>query len=304
MNADIARSGAIAELHQVTKLYGAVRAVDNLSLDVRRGEVLSLLGPNGAGKTTSINLLLGLTRPTSGSARLFGLSPNDLEARRQVGAMLQSATLENRVRVAECVAHYAGYYRRPIPVGEALKLAGIADLASRPVTKLSGGQKQRLMFALALCGNPPLLFLDEPTAGLDVDARRALWTTLRELAGEGRTIVLTTHYLEEADALADRIVVMNHGRVIADGTPAHIKSRAALKRIRCITRLSADIIAALPGVQSAQVDGGRLDIATAHPEAVLRELLWQDPELSDLEVIGARLEDAFVELTRDHEEAA
>lgn len=297
-------STVIAALRDVRKQYGAVTAVDNLDLDVHAGQILALLGPNGAGKTTSINLLLGLARPTRGSAQLFGYMPNDLRARRRIGAMLQSSVLESRVRVGECIAHYAGYYAHPMPVGQALELAGIGDLTRRPVTKLSGGQKQRLMFALALCGNPPLLFLDEPTAGMDVEARRALWTALRTLAAEGRTIVLTTHYLEEADALADRIVVMNHGRLIADGSPAEIKSRAALKRIRCITQLSLDAVAALPGVQSVQADGPRLDIAVASPEQVLRELLRQDLELADLEVTGARLEDAFVELTRNEEKAA
>ncbi|HET8552126.1 MAG TPA: ABC transporter ATP-binding protein [Gammaproteobacteria bacterium] len=294
----------VAELDNVTKRYGAVTAVDNLNLEIRAGEILSLLGPNGAGKTTSINLLLGLVQPSAGSATLFGLPPSDLNARRRIGAMLQSSVLESHVRVAECVAQYAGYYPQPMSVITALRHAGIEDLAKRSVTKLSGGQKQRLMFALALCGNPPLLFLDEPTAGLDVEARRALWTALRTLAADGRTIVLTTHYLEEADALADRIAVMNRGRVVAEGTPTEIKSRVALRRIRCVTELDGNIIAALPDVHSVQADGSRLEIATARPEQVLRELLWQDPSLSELEVSGARLEDAFLELTREEEKAA
>ncbi|HET7569333.1 MAG TPA: ABC transporter ATP-binding protein, partial [Gammaproteobacteria bacterium] len=233
------RSGdVIAELHKVTKRYGKVTAVDDIALSVRCGEVLALLGPNGAGKTTSINMLLGLVRPTAGEVRLFGRPPRELAARRRVGAMLQEARFDGRVRVSECLALYAGYYPAPLAVDTALRLAGIGDLAKRPITKLSGGQKQRLMFALALVGNPELLFLDEPTAGLDVEGRRAVWTALRELIGAGRTIVLTTHYLEEADALADRIVVVNHGRVIAEGSPAEIKARAALVRIRCSTHLS------------------------------------------------------------------
>ncbi|MDN5865693.1 MAG: ABC transporter ATP-binding protein [Gammaproteobacteria bacterium] len=295
---DTQRVGTVAELENVTKRYGNVTAVDGLSLAVRAGEVLSLLGPNGAGKTTSINLLLGLAQPGSGKARLFGRAPNDLAARRRIGVMLQSTILEGRVRVAEYVGHYARYYPSPTATREALELAGIEDLARQPVAKLSGGQKQRLMFALALCGNPELLFLDEPTAGLDVEARRALWSTLRALAEDGRTIVLTTHYLEEADALADRIVVINRGRVIAEGSPAEIKSRAALKRIRCKTRLAAEAIAALAQVHSAHKDGALTEISTLQPEAVLRELLQQDPALAELEVSGARLEDAFLELTR------
>ncbi|HET7588173.1 MAG TPA: ABC transporter ATP-binding protein [Gammaproteobacteria bacterium] len=294
----------VAKLQNITKRYGAVTAVDDLTLEIQPGEILSLLGPNGAGKTTTINLLLGLARPTSGSATLFGIAPNDLNARRRVGAMLQSSVLESRARVAECVAQYAGYYPRPMRVAEALQHAGIQALAQRPVAKLSGGQRQRLMFALALCGNPEFLFLDEPTAGLDVEARRALWSALRTLAADGRTIVLTTHYLEEADALADRVVVLNRGRVIAEGAPAAIKSRVALRRIRCVTRVKAESVGQLPDVQSVVSDGSRLDIATARPESVLRELLWQDPALSDLEVTGARLEDAFMALTREQEKAA
>ncbi|HET7370061.1 MAG TPA: ABC transporter ATP-binding protein [Gammaproteobacteria bacterium] len=294
----------IAELRDATKRYGQLTAVDRLNLKVHSGEILSLLGPNGAGKTTSINLLLGLARPTSGNAALFGMAPNDLKARRRVGAMLQSSVLESRARVAECIAQYAGYYPRPMNVGEVLHHASIEVLANRPVAKLSGGQKQRLMFALALCGNPELLFLDEPTAGLDVEARRALWTALRALAADGRTIVFTTHYLEEADALADRIVVINGGQVVAEGKPADIKSRVALRRIRCVTELKADIVGRLPEVQSVSADGARLEITTAHPEQVLRELLWQDPTLRELEVTGARLEDAFVALTQEQEKAA
>jgi ABC-2 type transport system ATP-binding protein len=297
-------SNVIAELRGATKHYGKVTAVNQLDVAIRAGKILAVLGPNGAGKTTSINLLLGLSRPARGHARLFGLPPNDLNARRRIGVMLQDSVLESHLRVNECIAHYAGYYPGPMDVGAALELAGIKDLARRPVTTLSGGQKQRLMFALAVCGNPELLFLDEPTAGLDVQARRALWHALRQLAGDGRTIVLTTHYLEEADALADRVLVMNAGRAVAEGTPGKIKSRVALKRIRCTSRLDADGVAELPDVQSVHVDGSRFDIATLRPERVLRALLAQDPTLAELEVTGARLEDAFVELTRNEEQAA
>ncbi|MGH8226003.1 MAG: ABC transporter ATP-binding protein, partial [Gammaproteobacteria bacterium] len=182
----------IARLADASKRYGKVTAVDNISLDIRQGEVLALLGPNGAGKTTSVNLLLGLAQPSSGKAELFGRPPRDVAVRRRIGAMLQDARLDSHARVREVIALYAGYYPAPMSVRETLELAGIEALAQRPVTKLSGGQKQRLMFALALCGNPELLFLDEPTAGLDVEARRALWATLRALAEDGRTIVLST----------------------------------------------------------------------------------------------------------------
>lgn len=304
MSTAIEHGGLVAELRAASKRYGRVTAVDNLDLGVRAGEVLSLLGPNGAGKTTSINLLLGLARPNGGRATLFGRAPRSIESRRRIGVMLQSTVLGSRVRVDECVAHHAGYYPAPLAVREALELAGIEGLAQRTVTKLSGGQKQRLMFALALCGAPELLFLDEPTAGLDVEARRALWATLRTLAAGGRTIVLTTHYLEEADALADRIVVIDRGRAVAEGSPADIKARAALHCVRCTTRLGVEAVAALPDAHAVHRDGARLEIMTAHPERVLRDLLWQDPALGDLEVTGARLEDAFLQLTRTAEASA
>ncbi|MGH8273603.1 MAG: ABC transporter ATP-binding protein, partial [Gammaproteobacteria bacterium] len=266
----------IARLTSLTKRYGNVTAVDNISLDIRRGEILALLGPNGAGKTTSVNLLLGLAQPTTGKVELFGCAPREIAVRRRIGAMLQDARLDSHARVREVLALHAGYYSTPMSVREALELAGIEALAERSVTKLSGGQKQRLMFALALCGNPELLFLDEPTAGLDIEARRTLWSTLRALAEDGRTIVLTTHYLEEADALADRIVVVNRGRVVAEGSPDEIKNTVAQRRIRCVTRIAQAQVQALPGVTAVKRDGTRLEIAAAQPEAVVFALLKLD----------------------------
>ncbi|MGH8426897.1 MAG: ATP-binding cassette domain-containing protein [Gammaproteobacteria bacterium] len=290
----------IARLSDLTKRYGSVTAVDSISLDIRRGEILALLGPNGAGKTTSVNLLLGLAQPTTGKVELFGRTPREIGVRRRIGAMLQDAQLDSHARVHEVLTLHAGYYPDPMSAREALELAGIEALSQRPVTKLSGGQKQRLMFALALCGNPELLFLDEPTAGLDVEARRIVWATLRALAEDGRTIVLTTHYLEEADALADRIIVVNRGRIVAAGSPAEIKNTVAQRRIRCVTRLAPEQVLALPGVTAVKRDGTRLEIAAAKPEAVVFELLKRDAALHDLEVTGARLEEAFLALTEDH----
>ncbi|MGH8369814.1 MAG: ABC transporter ATP-binding protein, partial [Gammaproteobacteria bacterium] len=249
----------VARLETVTKRYGKVTAVDRLSLEVRRGEVLALLGPNGAGKTTSVNLLLGLAWPNSGHAELFGQSPKELSARRRIGTMLQDAQLGDHARVHEIIRLYSGYYLDPLPLAEVLQIAGLEGLEQRFATKLSGGQKQRLMFALAICGNPELLFLDEPTVGLDVEARRNFWVAIRRLKDQGRSIVLTTHYLEEADALADRIVVINGGRVIVEGSPADIKRTVAQRHIRCITRLNATQIHALPGVTSVRQNGKQLD---------------------------------------------
>lgn len=288
---------SIAALRNVSKRYGQVTAVDRLTLDIHRGEVLALLGPNGAGKTTSLNLLLGLAWPNSGSVELFGQSPKDVSARRRIGVMLQGAQLGGHARVHELLALYSGYYLHPMPLSETLHTAGLEGLENRPVLKLSGGQKQRLLFALALCGNPELLFLDEPTVGLDVEARHGFWASIRQLKEQGRGIVLTTHYIEEADALADRIVVINRGRVIAEGAPAEIKRTVAQRHIRCITKLNAAQIRMLPEVTSVNQDGERLDIVAARPENVLFEMLKLDPGLHDLEVAGAKLEEAFLALT-------
>lgn len=296
---------AIAALSNVVKRYAGVTAVDQLNLEIRLGEVLALLGPNGAGKTTSVNLLLGLAWPTSGSVELFGLSPRAVAARRRIGAMLQGAQLGSHARVREMIALQSGYYPNPLPLAVTLRTAGLEGLENRPVVKLSGGQKQRLLFALALCGNPELLFLDEPTVGLDVEARRGFWQAIRQLREQGRSIVLTTHYIEEADALADRILVINRGRVIAEGTPAEIKNTVAQRHIRCVTKLSMMQIRALPGVHRVQQDGERLDIIAAHPENTLFEMLKLDSALHDLEVTGAKLEEAFLALTNaEHEEKA
>ncbi|MGH8307834.1 MAG: ABC transporter ATP-binding protein [Gammaproteobacteria bacterium] len=296
----------IAALRNATKRYGTVTAVDHLNLNIHRGEVLALLGPNGAGKTTSVNLLLSLAWPTSGSVELFGQSPCEVSARRRVGAMLQGAQLGGRARVHEIIALQSGYYPNPLPLKGVLQTAGLTGLEKRPVIKLSGGQKQRLLFALAICGNPELLFLDEPTVGLDVESRRGFWAAIRNLRQQGHSIVLTTHYIEEADALADRIVVINRGRVIAEGTPAEIKNTVAQRHIRCVTKLNAAQIKMLQSVTSVKQDGERLDITAAHAESVLFEMLKLDPTLHDLEVTGAKLEEAFLALTDDsrEEEAA
>ncbi len=296
---------AIAALKNVTKRYGAITAVDHLSLDIHRGEVLALLGPNGAGKTTSVNLFLSLAWPTSGSVELFGQSPCEVSARRRIGAMLQGAQLGGHARVHEVIALQSGYYPSPLPLAETLRTSGLEGSQYHSTVKLSGGQKQRLLFALAICGNPELLFLDEPTVGLDVESRRSFWKSIRQLKEQGRSIVLTTHYIEEADALADRIVVINRGRIIAEGTPAEIKNTVAQRHIRCVTKLNTAQIKMLPSVTSVKQDGERLDITAVHTESVLLEMLKLDPALHDLEVTGAKLEEAFLVLTDDaHEEKA
>ena len=298
--------GRLATMLAVTHRYGDVVALDGLNLEIRAGEVLAVLGPNGAGKTTAIGLLLGTLLVQEGTVRVFGHEPGAGAVRMRRGAMLQISGVPDTLTIAEHLELFSSYYPAPLPVSRLLAMAGLEELANRRYGRLSGGQKQRVMFALALAGDPELVFLDEPTTGLDVEARRSLWNEIRELKAAGRTAVLTTHYLEEADALADRIAVIHEGRVVAEGTPAEIKSRAADRRVRCITAVNRDEVAALPGVARVEVNGQHLEILTARPEELLRTLLALDPDLRDLHVTGARLEDAFLTLVRNgkQEEAA
>lgn len=289
----------IAQLKGVDKNYGSVRALQDFNFDVRAGELVSILGPNGAGKTTAIKLLLGLAKPSAGRLSVFGGDPSSVETHVRLGAMLQVGRVPETLRVREHVELFSSYYPSPLPVEETLAIAGLQQLRDRKFGLLSGGQKQRVLFALAICGDPDLLFLDEPTAGLDVEARHLLWEEIRKLLRRGKTVVLTTHYLEEADALADRIVVINKGSVIAQGTPAQIKSRTAGKKIRCITQLDARVLRNLPDVVDVQRDREATVIHTSEPERLLRNLFALDLEVSGLEVTGAGLEEAFLALTAD-----
>ncbi len=291
--------GRLATMSAVTHRYGDVVALDGLDLEIRAGEVLAVLGPNGAGKTTAIGLLLGTLRAQEGTVQVFGHEPGASAVRMRRGAMLQVSGVPDTLTVAEHLELFSSYYPAPLPVSRLLAMAGLDELSDRRYGRLSGGQKQRVMFALALAGDPELVFLDEPTTGLDVEARRSLWNEIRELKAAGRTAVLTTHYLEEADALADRIAVIHQGRAIAEGTPAEIKSRAADRRVRCITSVNREDVAALPGVARVEANGQHLEILTARPEELLRTLLELDPDLRDLHVTGAGLEDAFLTLIRD-----
>ncbi len=289
----------VARLENVSKNYGRVRALQDFNFDVRAGELVALLGPNGAGKTTAIRLLLGLAIPTTGNVSVFGANPADVTTHMRVGAMLQVGRVPETLRVREHVDLFSSYYPNPLPIAETLAIAGIEDLRDRKFGVLSGGQKQRVLFALAICGNPDLLLLDEPTVGLDVEARHILWDEIRNLLARGKTVVLTTHYLEEADSLADRIGVINKGSIIAEGTPAQIKSLTAGKKIRCITQLSLDVCKALPDVVEVHRDRDAVVIHTSQAEEVLRRLLSLDLELSGIEVTSAGLEDAFLALTKE-----
>ncbi len=290
-------SEVVAELRGAVKRYGPVTALDGVDLAVRAGEVVAVLGPNGAGKTTAVQLLLGLGRPDAGTARLFGRDPRDAAARVRVGAMLQISKVPETLKVREHIHLVSSYYPRPLPLSQIVAAAGLTGLEERLFGRLSGGQRQRVLFALALCGDPDLLFLDEPTVGLDVESRRGFWEQIRAKAGAGRTVLLTTHYLEEADALADRIVLLHNGRILAEGSPAEIKARVGGRVIRCRTRVPVEEVAFLPGVREARRRGEDLEILTATAEPVVRELLARDSGLSGLEVRGAGLEDAFLSLT-------
>jgi ABC-2 type transport system ATP-binding protein len=260
--------------------------------------VLALLGPNGAGKTTAVKLLLGLAAPSEGKAVLFGGDPRDARTRQRIGAMLQVGKVPETLKVREHVDLFRAYYPSPAPAAQVIEAAGLIGLEGRRFGELSGGQKQRVLFALALCGDPELLFLDEPTLGFDVEVRRAFWEEIRRFVARGRTVLLTTHYLEEADALADRIVVIDRGAIIADGSPADIKARVAGRRIRCRTTLDASRLRAIAGVHDVRLDGDRAELFATEAESVVRELLARDATLSELEVTGVGLEDAFLQLTR------
>ncbi len=311
-------AAVVAELNNVTKRYrSGVTALDGLSLSLRKGEIVALLGPNGAGKSTAVKLMLGLSTPTAGTVRIFGQDPRDTAARMRTGAMLQVGRAPEMLRVREHVAMFRGYYPKPMPYADIVAAAGLGDIQHRFFGELSGGQKQRTLFAMALAGDPDLIFLDEPTVGMDIESRRALWATIRSLAERGKTVLLTTHYLEEADALAHRIIVVDGGRVICQGTPAEVKAigteavsgsateaakplpalNTGTKIIHCVTTLNATHLEAMPGVQHVIINTAQARVTTSQPEATLRAMLALDAELHSIEVASPALEDAFLALT-------
>ena len=288
----------VAVLENVTKKYGSITALDGLSLALRPGEIVALLGPNGAGKSTAVRLLLGLSTPTSGKAKIFGADPRDPHTRNRIGAMLQVASVPKTLKVKEHIDLFRSYYSNPLSAAEIVRIAQLEGIEDRLFQELSGGQRQRLLFGLAMCGDPEIVFLDEPTVGLDIEARRGLWVQIRSLAARGKTVLLTTHYLEEADALAHRIIVVNKGKVVSEGTPADIKRRGATRTIRCATRVTAAEIWEIEHVIGVEQTGRATSIRTGNPEAVLRRLLAMDLEFSELEVVSPGLEDAFLALTQ------
>ncbi|HET9780651.1 MAG TPA: ABC transporter ATP-binding protein [Candidatus Dormibacteraeota bacterium] len=289
---------AAVELIGASKRYGEVQALSDVSFRIDPGEVVAMLGPNGAGKTTSISLMLGTRKPTSGRVRLFGMDPKDVRARSRIGVMLQESGVPGMLRVAEIVDLFRSYYPAPLTTQDAIQMAGLEEKTHSLVKDLSGGQRQRLYLALAVCGNPDTLFLDEPTVGMDVEGRHRFIQEIGQLAAKGRTVLLTTHYLEEADQLARRVIVIDRGKLIADSTPDAIKARVAGRRIRFSTSTPPDPeqFAGLP-LTSTQLEDHSVRLLTNEPETVLRELFRRGVDMNELEVVGADLEEAFLAMT-------
>ncbi len=292
-----------AEAIEVTglrKSYGEVQAVRGIDVAIAVGETVALLGPNGAGKSTTIDMILGLAEPDSGTVSVFGSPPAAAIDSGSVGAMLQTGALIRDLSVRELVAMVASLYPSPLDVDEALELTGLGEIAAQRTQKLSGGQTQRARFAVALVSDAKLLVLDEPTVAMDVEGRHSFWTTMRELAARGKTILFATHYLEEADAYADRAVLMAHGRVVADGPPTEIKAMVGTRTIRAtLPGADLDALAGLPGVSGAEGRGEAVVLSCADSDAAIRALLAACPDARDIEIAAAGLEEAFLQLTGD-----
>jgi ABC-2 type transport system ATP-binding protein len=277
---------------------GPVQAVRGVDIAIAAGETVALLGPNGAGKSTTIDMLLGLTTPDSGSVSLFGRPPSEAIMDGAIGAMLQTGQLIRDLSVRELLTMMAGLYPKPLPVSEVLKLVGIEAVAERRTQKLSGGETQRVRFAIALVSDPELLVLDEPTVAMDVESRHAFWETMRRFAAQGKTIIFATHYLEEADANADRAVLMANGSIVADGPTTEIKAMVGLRTIRAtLPGVELADLESLPGVKSAERRGDAIVLHCADSDATIRALLETYPAIRDIEIAGAGLEQAFLQLT-------
>ena len=290
---------AAVALRGVRKNFGSVQAVRGIDLDIAPGEIVAFLGPNGAGKTSTIDIILGLSQPSAGTVGVYGMHPRQAISRGLVSAVMQTGGLLKDLTVAETAEYTASLFAQPRPVAEVLSRAGIASIADRKVGKCSGGEQQRLRFAMALLSDPELLILDEPTTGMDVEGRRGFWAAIRQDAAQGRTVLFATHYLEEADAYADRIILIRHGQIVADGTAAQVKALAAGRTVRA-TLPGADpaTLSAVPGVDSVEVRGDTVLVHCGDSDAVARYLLTQTAA-RDLEITTRGLEDAFIALTSD-----
>jgi len=299
MNGEIELRGLVKSFRGAA---GPVRAVRGIDVSIAAGETVALLGPNGAGKSTTIDMMLGLTRPDSGSVSLFGRPPREAVEAGAVGAMLQTGALIRDLSVRELITMVAALYRHPMDVEEVISLAGLTEAAPRRTQKLSGGQTQRVRFAVALVSDPDLLVLDEPTVSMDVEGRRDFWTAMRAYAARGKTVIFATHYLEEADANADRAVLMAYGRIVADGPTTEIKAQVGSRTIRAtLPDVELAELASLPGVSAADRHGDAVILRCADSDAAIRALLDGHPSVRDIEIAGAGLEEAFLELTSDED---
>ena len=297
-------TGPVVSFENVSKHYGSLRAVDGLSLDLRAGETVALLGPNGAGKSTSLDMLLALRKPTSGKIRMFGSDPYHAVKSGRVGAMLQSGGLMPEVTVLELVTLVAGLQPRPVPIATTMRRAGIESIAGQRVDRLSGGQTQRVRFALAIAGECDLVVLDEPTTAMDVETRRRFWASMKEEVAEGKTLLFATHYLEEADQAADRILVINRGRLLADGTPAEIKARAGAKHMSFrLDNVNEPFLLGLPGIVSVDMRGDVVQIQSSDSDATLYAMLDAGYRPRELEVGSLGLEQAFLAITAEDDRA-
>jgi ABC-2 type transport system ATP-binding protein len=297
-------TGPVVTFENVSKHYGSLKAVDGLNLDLRKGETVALLGPNGAGKSTSLDMLLALRKPTSGKIEMFGSDPYHAVKSGMVGAMLQSGGLMPEVTVRELVTLVTGFHPRPEPVDTTMRRAGIATIADQRVDRLSGGQTQRVRFALAIVGDVDLIVLDEPTTAMDVETRRLFWSSMKEEVAEGKTLLFATHYLEEADQAADRILVINRGRLLADGTPAEIKERAGAKRLSFrLGKVDEPFLLGLPGLVSLDVRGDVVQIQSSDSDATLYALLDAGYRPREIEVGSLGLEQAFLAITAEDDRA-
>jgi ABC-2 type transport system ATP-binding protein len=296
---------ALAGLHKSFRTpEGPVQAVRGVDLTIAPGETVALLGPNGAGKSTTIDMMLGLTQPDAGSVTLFGLTPAQAIKQGAIGAMLQTGAVLRDLSVRELLTMMGSLFPRPFTVDEVLELTQLGDIANRMTHKLSGGQSQRVRFAVALISNPDLLVLDEPTVAMDVEARRDFWAAMRQFTDQGKTVVFATHYLEEADAYSDRIVLMSHGRVVADGPANEIKATVGGRTIRAtLVGIDLDALTGLAGVSSAEQRGEAVVLRCADSDLAIRALLAEYPGARDIEITGAGLEEAFLQLTGDDESA-
>jgi ABC-2 type transport system ATP-binding protein len=290
------KTQTVATINNVGKSFGDKQVLSGINMQLHQSEILSVLGPNGAGKTTLINTMLGRLSLDAGEISLFGHPPGSMLVKRQTGAMLQVAGLPDMSTVKEHIELFQSYYAEPMSYQQVMDYSGLKDIENQYSKTLSGGQKQRLLFALAICGNPKLLFLDEPTVGMDITARKSLWKAIENLKANGTSILLTTHYLEEADRLSDRIVMLSKGKVVREGTPAQIKSQINTKKIRFQSKVNISKLVAIKHVEKAtqlHAENNYFELESTNAEEALKELFKHEIAISDLTIVGAALEDAF-----------